>query len=251
MNQTANDTAILNADDPTVSSWRSGLNARVLSFSVKSELSDGVFLRGNTLVLRTGNSEQSLVDVREMKLRGAHNAENVAAALAAGIACGVDVSSMRKTVSAFDPVEHRLEFVDEIQKIRFYNDSKATSVDATLKALEAFALDPGKVVLILGGRGKKAPYAPLAELVRSKVRSLILIGEDAETIADELGALAPIERATDMKDAVNRSFTAAEPGDTVLLAPACASFDMFDSFEHRGKVFKSEVSELKSRSAEN
>ena len=251
MNQTANETAILNADDPTVSSWRSGLNARVLSFSVKSELSDGVFLRGNTLVLRTGNSEQSLVDVREMKLRGAHNAENVAAALAAGIACGVDVSSMRKTVSAFDPVEHRLEFVDEIQKIRFYNDSKATSVDATLKALEAFALDPGKVVLILGGRGKKAPYAPLAELVRSKVRSLILIGEDAETIADELGALAPIERATDMKDAVNRSFTAAEPGDTVLLAPACASFDMFDSFEHRGKVFKSEVSELKSRSAEN
>jgi len=192
MNQTANETAILNADDPTVSSWRSGLNARVLSFSVKSELSDGVFLRGNTLVLRTGNSEQSLVDVREMKLRGAHNAENVAAALAAGIACGVDVSSMRKTVSAFDPVEHRLEFVDEIQKIRFYNDSKATSVDATLKALEAFALDPGKVVLILGGRGKKAPYAPLAELVRSKVRSLILIGEDAETIADELGALAPI-----------------------------------------------------------
>ena len=251
MNQTANETAILNADDPTVSSWRSGLNARVLSFSVKSELSDGVFLRGNTLVLRTGNSEQSLVDVREMKLRGVHNAENVAAALAAGIACGVDVSSMRKTVSAFDPVEHRLEFVDEIQKIRFYNDSKATSVDATLKALEAFALDPGKVVLILGGRGKKAPYAPLAELVRSKVRSLILIGEDAETIADELGALAPIERATDMKDAVNRSFTAAEPGDTVLLAPACASFDMFDSFEHRGKVFKSEVSELKSRSAEN
>jgi len=251
MNQTANETAILNADDPTVSSWRSGLNARVLSFSVKSELSDGVFLRGNTLVLRTGNSEHSLVDVREMKLRGAHNAENVAAALAAGIACGVDVSSMRKTVSAFDPVEHRLEFVDEIQKIRFYNDSKATSVDATLKALEAFALDPGKVVLILGGRGKKAPYAPLAELVRSKVRSLILIGEDAETIADELGALAPIERATDMKDAVNRSFTAAEPGDTVLLAPACASFDMFDSFEHRGKVFKSEVSELKSRSAEN
>jgi UDP-N-acetylmuramoylalanine--D-glutamate ligase len=251
MNQTANDTAILIADDPTVSSWRSGLNARVLSFSVKSELSDGIFLRGNTLVLREGTAEQALVDVREMKLRGAHNAENVAAALAAGIACGVEVSSMRDTVYAFDPVEHRLEFVEEIQKIRFYNDSKATSVDATLKALEAFASDPGKVVLILGGRGKKAPYAPLAELIRSKVRSLILIGEDAETIAEELGALAPIERASDMKDAVNRSFSAAEPGDTVLLAPACASFDMFDSFEHRGKVFKSEVSDLRSRSAEN
>jgi len=251
MNQTANDTAILNADDPTVASWRSGLKARVLSFSVKSELSKGIFLRGNTLILRQDNTEQALLDVTEMKLRGTHNAENVAAALAAGIACGLDIDSMRETVKAFNPVEHRLEFVGEIQKIKFYNDSKATSVDATLKALEAFASDPGKVVLILGGRGKKAPYAPLAELVRSKVRSLILVGEDAETIASELGSLAPVERAGDMKDAVNRSFVAAKPGDTVLLAPACASFDMFDSFEHRGKVFKTEVSDLRSRTTEN
>ena len=250
MNQTANDTAILNADDPTVASWRSGLKARVLSFSVKSELSEGIFLRGNTLILRQDNTEQALLDVTEMKLRGTHNAENVAAALAAGIACGLDIDSMRETVKAFNPVEHRLEFVGEIQKIKFYNDSKATSVDATLKALEAFASDPGKVVLILGGRGKKAPYAPLAELVRSKVRSLILVGEDAETIASELGSLAPVERAGDMKDAVNRSFVAAKPGDTVLLAPACASFDMFDSFEHRGKVFKTEVSDLRSRTTE-
>ena len=251
MNQTANDTAILNADDPTVASWRSGLKARVLSFSVKSVLSEGIFLRGNTLILRQGNTEQALLDVTEMKLRGTHNAENVAAALAAGIACGLDIDSMRETVKAFNPVEHRLEFVGEIQRIKFYNDSKATSVDATLKALEAFAGDPGKVVLILGGRGKKAPYAPLAELVRSKVRSLILVGEDAETIASELGSLAPVERAGDMKDAVNRSFVAAKPGDTVLLAPACASFDMFDSFEHRGKVFKTEVSDLRSRTTEN
>jgi len=251
MNQTANDTAILNADDPIVASWRSGLKARVLSFSVKSELSKGIFLRGNTLILRLDNTEQALLDVTEMKLRGTHNAENVAAALAAGIACGLDIDSMREAVKAFNPVEHRLEFVGEIQKIKFYNDSKATSVDATLKALEAFASDPGKVVLILGGRGKKAPYAPLAELVRSKVRSLILVGEDAETIASELGSLAPVERAGDMKDAVNRSFVAAKPGDTVLLAPACASFDMFDSFEHRGKVFKTEVSDLRSRTTEN
>jgi UDP-N-acetylmuramoylalanine--D-glutamate ligase len=251
MNQTVNDTAILNADDPTVSSWRPGLKARVLTFSVKAEVNEGIFLRGNTLILRSGKTEQALIDVTEMKLRGTHNAENVAAALAAGIACGIGADSMRETVKAFDPVEHRLEFVDEIQKVRFYNDSKATSVDATLKALEAFASDPGKVVLILGGRGKKAPYAPLAELIRNKVRSLILIGEDAETISSELGDLAPVERASDMKDAVNRSFVAAKSGDTVLLAPACASFDMFDSFEHRGKVFKSEVFELRSRSPEN
>jgi UDP-N-acetylmuramoylalanine--D-glutamate ligase len=144
-------------------------------------------------------------------------------------------------VRRFDPVEHRLEFVAEIEGVKFYNDSKATSVDATLKALEAFAHEPGKVVLILGGKGKKAPYAPLEPLVRTKVRKLVLIGEDAETIANELGTSAPFERASDMKDAVARSFAAAEKGDVVLLAPACASFDMFESFEHRGKVFKDEV----------
>jgi UDP-N-acetylmuramoylalanine--D-glutamate ligase len=115
-----------------------------------------------------------------------------------------------------------------------------------LKALEAFAADEGKVVLILGGRGKKAPYEPLANLVKEKVRKLVLVGEDAETIASELGAFAPLERAADMKDAVKRSFAAASEGDVVLLAPACASFDMFESFEHRGKVFKEEVQRLMS-----
>jgi UDP-N-acetylmuramoylalanine--D-glutamate ligase len=157
---------------------------------------------------------------------------------------------MRETVKRFNPVEHRLEFVAESRGVKFYNDSKATSVDATLKALEAFANESGKVVLILGGRGKKAPYAPLADLIRSKVRKLILIGEDAETIEEELGEYAAHEKATDMKDAVHRSFAAAEKGDVVLLAPACASFDMFDSFEHRGKVFKQEISDLKAKFSE-
>ena len=168
-------------------------------------------------------------------------------ALSAGLACGASPDSMRETIRHFEPVEHRLEFVSEIGGVKFYNDSKATSVDATVKALEAFADDDGKVVLILGGRGKKAPYAPLASLVETKVRKLILIGEDAETIADELGSLAGHEHAKDMKDAVARSFQAASAGDTVLLAPACASFDMFDSFEHRGRVFKDEVELLKSK----
>src|SRR5205085_4808414 len=132
-----------------------------------------------------------------------------------------------------------------IAGVKFYNDSKATSVDATLKALEAFAHEPGKIVLILGGRGKKAPYTPLEPLVREKVRKLVLIGEDAETIANELGKSAPLERASDMEDAVKRSFNAAEKGDVVLLAPACASFDMFDSFEHRGKIFKRAIHRLR------
>ena len=241
MNQTEDDVAVLNADDPTVSSWESGLRARVISFSVRRELEHGVFLRGKELV----SGDQVLLNVDELKLRGLHNVENVAAAFAAGIAAGASVESMAETAKRFNPVEHRLEFVAEIDGIRFYNDSKATSVDATLKALEAFADDAGKIVLILGGRGKKAPYEPLASLVKTKVRKLVLIGEDAETIANELGEFAAIERATDMKDAVSISFKAAEKGDLVLLAPACASFDMFDSFEHRGKVFKSEISDLK------
>jgi len=245
MNQTADDTAVLNADDPTVSSWKDGLRAKVTTFTVRQELERGVFLRDQELVFRWDEGEQDLVRVDEMKLRGLHNVENVAAAFAAGIAAGARIESMSETVKQFSPVEHRLEFVAESGGVKFYNDSKATSVDATLKALEAFANDPGKVVLILGGRGKKAPYAPLEPIVRSKVRKLILIGEDAETIANELGECAPFERASDMRDAVKRSFAAAQKDDVVLLAPACASFDMFESFEHRGKVFKSEVADLK------
>ena len=248
MNQTHADIAVLNADDEIISSWADGLRAQVRRFSVKQEIDDGLFLRGQgELVSRTGAAEISIMMRDEMKLRGLHNVENVLAALAAGVACGVAPASMRATVGRFDPVEHRLEFVAEVQGVKFYNDSKATSVDAALKALEAFRDEAGKIVLILGGRGKRAPYAPLAPLVREKVRNLILIGEDAGTIEKELGPLVAHERASDMSDAIARAFQAAQTGDTVLLAPACASFDMFDSFEHRGKVFKEEVSSFRFR----
>jgi UDP-N-acetylmuramoylalanine--D-glutamate ligase len=247
MNQTPSDVAVLNADDEIVSSWAKGLRAHVVEFSVKRELQEGLFLRGADLVSRTADGERVLLRRDEMKLRGLHNVENALAALSAGLACGAGPESMRETIMRFAPVEHRLEFVREIGGIKFYNDSKATSVDATVKALEAFQAEEGKVVLIIGGRGKKAPYAPLAGLVRGHVRELILIGEDAETISSELGEYAPTQKAGDMKDAVDRSFRAAQSGDIVLLAPACASFDMFESFEHRGKVFKEEVQSLMSK----
>jgi UDP-N-acetylmuramoylalanine--D-glutamate ligase len=249
MNQEPGDVAILNADDEIVSSWAGGLRAHVTSFSVRQQLEEGLFLRGREIVSRAATRERVLLNSDEMKLRGLHNVENVLAALAAGLACGAAPESMRQTIKRFEPVEHRLEFVSEIEGVKFYNDSKATSVDATLKALEAFAGEDeaGKIVLILGGRGKKAPYAPLASLLAEKARKLILIGEDAETIANELGDFATSEHATDMKDAVTLSFQAAQPGDVVLLAPACASFDMFDSFEHRGRVFKDAVQSLKSK----
>lgn len=244
-NQTAGDVAILNADDELVASWREGLRAHVTLFSVRRELDEGLFLRdGREIVARTNEGERVLMMRDEMQLRGLHNVENVLAALAAGLACGAAPASMRETVRRFRPVEHRLEQVALIDGVKFYNDSKATSVDATLKALEAFADDAGQIILILGGRGKRAPYQPLATLVRERVRKLILIGEDAETIETELKNFAVSERADDMADAVRRAFAAASPGDTVLLAPACASFDMFRSFEHRGQVFKEAVKEM-------
>jgi UDP-N-acetylmuramoylalanine--D-glutamate ligase len=247
MNQVPGDVAILNADDEIVSSWADGVRAHSVSFSVRQELEEGLFLRGREIVSRTKDAEKTLMMRDEMKLRGLHNVENVLAALATGLACGAAPDSMRETVKRFEAVEHRLEFVSEIDGVKFYNDSKATSVDATVKALEAFADEAGKIILILGGQGKKAPYAPLASLVRAKARKLIVIGEDAETIAAELAGHAPIERARDMQDAVAVSFQAAKAGDIVLLAPACASFDMFESFEHRGRIFKKEVRGLRSK----
>lgn len=247
LNQTEGDVAILNADDEIVSSWAAGLKAHVVEFSVRQELEEGLFLRDRELVSRTKSAARVLMTRDEMKLKGTHNVENVLAAMAAGLACGADPDSLRETTRSFRPVEHRLEEVAELNGVRFFNDSKATSVDATIKALEAFAGEAGKVVLILGGRGKQAPYTPLAGLVGDHVRKMILIGEDAPAVERDLGSAAPFEHASDLRDAVARGFAAAQPGDVVLLAPACASFDMFESFEHRGRVFKEEVSSLEFR----
>ncbi|HZH35072.1 MAG TPA: UDP-N-acetylmuramoyl-L-alanine--D-glutamate ligase [Pyrinomonadaceae bacterium] len=248
MNQTAEDVAILNADDEITASWAaSGLRANVVLFSTEKELEEGLFLRGRDLVCRANEQEKVLTTRDEMSLRGLHNASNVLAALAAGLACGAAPDSMRETIKNFKAVEHRLEFVSEIGGVKFYNDSKATSVDATQKALEALADDDGKIVLILGGLGKNAPYAPLADLIQKKARKLVLIGEDAPNIESQLKDFAETVNAESMQDAVEKGFHSAERGDSVLLAPACASFDMFGSYEERGVTFKNCVFELGSK----
>jgi UDP-N-acetylmuramoylalanine--D-glutamate ligase len=249
MNQRAEDVAILSADDEITASWAKGLKAHVSFFSVKKELAEGLFLRGRDLISRAGGKEKILSTRDEIFVRGLHNVENVLAAFAAGLACGAAPDSMRETVRNFKGVEHRLEFVTEFGGVKFYNDSKATSVDATLKALVALSEEAGKTVLILGGRGKNAPYAPLVPLIEKMVRRLVLIGEDADNIESQLRDHAEIVRAESMAEAVRKGFESAENGDSVLLAPACASFDMFKSFEERGTEFKSQVENLKTRVA--
>jgi UDP-N-acetylmuramoylalanine--D-glutamate ligase len=244
MNQTADDVAVLNADDEITASWANGLKANTVLFSVRRELDEGLFLRDRDLVCRSGGKEKVLTTRGEIFLRGLHNVENILAAFAAGLACGADPDSMRETVANFKGVEHRIEYVDTIDGVVFYNDSKATSVDATVKALEAMSEGEGKTVLILGGRGKNAPYSPLVPLIEKTVRGIVVIGEDAENIESQLRGTTEIIRGSSLEDAVERALSMAKGGDVVLLAPACASFDMFGSFEERGKVFKEAVRRL-------
>jgi UDP-N-acetylmuramoylalanine--D-glutamate ligase len=245
MNQTTEDVAVLNADNEITASWGTGLKANVVMFSVERELDEGLFLRDRELVCRANGKEKVLTTRDDIFLRGLHNVENVLASLAAGLACGAAPDSMRETIAEFKGVEHRIEFVAEIRGVRFYNDSKATSVDATLKALEALSEGDGKVVLILGGRGKNAPYAPLIPLIERSVSTLVLVGEDTDNIDSQLRGTAAIVRAGSMEEAAQLGLKAASSGDAVLLAPACASFDMFKSFEERGRVFKAAVEKLK------
>lgn len=239
--QTANDVAVLNADNDWAMREGEKSAARRICFSRLKELEEGVFLRGEQIIERSKNGERELLNCADIPLPGDHNVENVMAALAAGLACGASPNSMRQTVRNFKGVEHRLEFVAEIHGVKFFNDSKATNVDAAIKCLEAFA---GGVIVILGGKDKGGDYAPLAPLVRERCEHVILIGAAADKIGAALENTKPLYRAVTMPDAVKLGLELGRPGDVVLLAPACASFDMFDNYEHRGKVFKDAVRSL-------
>ncbi|HMD96736.1 MAG TPA: UDP-N-acetylmuramoyl-L-alanine--D-glutamate ligase [Terriglobia bacterium] len=240
-NQTAEDYAVLNADDPTVMGLAPAIASRKVYFSRLRELPAGVSLSEGQAVYRVGNLERVLFEPKDVLLKGAFNLENVFAASAAACVLGADFRAIRRAIREFQGVEHRLEFVREICEVAFYNDSKATSVDATAKALSAF---DGGVYLIMGGKDKGAPYRPLAPLLAGRVREVLVIGEAAEKIAGELGDAVDIVRAGDIDTAVRRAFESAAPGDVVLLAPACSSFDQFQDFEHRGQAFKVMVARL-------
>jgi UDP-N-acetylmuramoylalanine--D-glutamate ligase len=243
-NQTETGCAVLNADDPAAMSLAPAISNRKVLFSLRQDIPDGLLVSDGEIVYRVNNLERVLMDVGDVRLRGAFNLENVLAATAAACVLGADLEVLPRVVRDFRGVEHRLEYVRQIRGVDFYNDSKATSVDATSKALSAFQHG---VHLILGGKDKGAPYAPLRPLLEHRVRQVLLIGAAAGRIEEELTGAADLVRAGDLETAVREAFRVAVPGDTVLLAPACASFDQFEDFEHRGRVFKEIVERLAAR----
>jgi UDP-N-acetylmuramoylalanine--D-glutamate ligase len=240
-NQRAEDYAILNADDPWVRSLSPALASRKVFFSRLQQIPCGLFVSNGKVVYRMGHLERVLLETRDVRLRGGFNLEDVLGAAAAACVLGADCDAVRRAVREFKGVEHRLEYVRDLCGVEFYNNSKATSVDATVKSLEAFE---GGVHLILGGKDKGAPYAPLQPLLKDRVREVLLIGAAADRIAQELAGAVELVRAGNLESAVRRAFQCARPGDVVLLAPACSSFDQFQDYEHRGRVFKELVERL-------
>lgn len=242
------DAAVLNADDPEVAR-RGPAHGQVFWFSRQKRLAAGTFVRGDQILFRREGSEEVLMRRGDIPLRGEHNLENVLAASTAAILAGAPVGAIAAAVRTFPGVEHRLEYVTEIKGVAYYNDSKATNVDATLKAIEAFS---GSLFVILGGKDKGNPYAPLREPLREKAKRVLLIGAAAGKIRDELEGAAAMEYAGTLDRAIALAFEHAVPGDTVLLAPACASFDQFENFEQRGRAFKEIVARLATQhTAEN
>ena len=235
--QRAGDFAVLNAEDPVCAAYAERTAAAVQWFSGKRKVSPGASLHGETLVL----DGRPLMETGEIPIRGRHNVENVLAASVAAARAGVAPDRIAAAVRTFQAVEHRLEFVRTIDGIDFYNDSKATSVDATLKALEAF--DRGLWV-ILGGKDKGLDYSVLRAPLAARAHAALLIGRAASKIEGQLQGALPLVNAGTLDAAVEHAFRHGRPGDTILLAPACSSFDQFKSFEHRGEVFKEIVNRL-------
>jgi UDP-N-acetylmuramoylalanine--D-glutamate ligase len=238
-NQQGSDFAVLNADDPTCVTMAKRTKARPFWFSRQKEVKHGAWVRDGSILLRDGSGSREIMQVSEIPLKGAHNLENVLAAACVGALMGCPLRTIRQAVLGFKAVEHRLEFVATIRGVDYYNDSKATNVDATIKALESF---PGNIHLILGGKDKGSDYSVLNELLRKRVERVYTIGAAAEKIESQIvsqkqGGPELVHAAT-LENAVRKANAVARPGAVVLLAPACASFDQFQSYEHRGKTFK-------------
>src|SRR5919201_2509338 len=242
MNQTEQDCAVLNADDDATRGLASRTRAHVVWFSRQRTLEHGVFVQDGWLVARLNGHVDRICPLADIQLRGAHNVENVLAATACALWTGTGVEAIRRAVGRFRAVAHRIEFVRDIAGVAFYNDSKGTNVASTIKALESFE---ERIVLIAGGKGSGQDFTPLADAARGRVRHAVVIGEDGGKIAAAFVAAGiDVTAADTMASAIQAARVAGRAGDVVLLSPACASFDMFDNYEHRGEVFKKLVEEL-------
>ena len=247
LKQTELDAAVLNADDaPAVA--LAPKKPQVFWFSRKHLVDKGACVRGDDVVIVHGGKEEFVMKIAEIPLAGAHNVENVLAAATAARLANVDAATIGNAVRSFAGVEHRLEFVTEIGGVRYFNDSKATNVDATLKALDAF---PGRILVILGGKDKGSDYTALQKPLREKATLALLIGAASDKIEKQIMGSVAIERAGTLEHAVQVASQAAKAGDVVLLAPACASFDQFQNYEQRGRVFKELVRGLGKNATED
>lgn len=240
-NQDAQDTAIINADDPEVLSVTENITSRTIPFSITEVLDEGVFLSGDTLVARLRGVERMICHIEDIPLPGPHNLSNVAAAAAVAMSYDVDPSVIQEAIQSFSGVEHRLEGVAEIDGVTFVNDSKATNVVAVQYALQSFQ---APIILIAGGREKGTDFQPLRPLVSERVKHLVLLGEAAPQLRDALHDVVDMTDVGSMDEAVKRGFETADRGDVVLLSPACASFDMYHNYEERGADFKAAVGRL-------
>jgi UDP-N-acetylmuramoylalanine--D-glutamate ligase len=242
-NQTSSDFAVLNADNEPCVAMASSTRARVYCFSRLKEVDRGAFVRDEQIIWRDERGDRDILPIGEIQLKGAHNVENVLAGVCVGMLAGIEPAQIRRAIAAFAAVEHRLEFVATVRGVDYYNDSKATNVDATIKAVESF---PGRIHLILGGKDKGSDYSVLNHLLKERVTRVYTIGAAAAKIESQVQGAEMVSAGT-LEAAVRRASEAAKPGDIVLLAPACASFDQFNSYEHRGRTFKDLVWQLAGR----
>jgi UDP-N-acetylmuramoylalanine--D-glutamate ligase len=243
--QTEDDSVVLNADNARAAEAASRSLAKVYWFSIENSVRQGSWVADGYVVYRAAPDAEieRVMPLAKIPLKGEHNVENVLAAVTAARLAGVSVDSIARAVEKFQAVEHRLEFVATVHGVEYFNDSKATNVDATAKAVAAFS---NGIHLILGGKDKGSDYTTLSQLLRERVRAIYTIGTAAEKIESQLRGVVSIHSCETLDIAVARAAEAARPGEVVLLAPACSSFDQFENYEHRGRVFKDLVSRMRS-----
>jgi UDP-N-acetylmuramoylalanine--D-glutamate ligase len=245
--QRPDDCVVLNADNARTAAAAERAKSRVYWFSLDHAVPQGAWVEAGNVVFRAAKDAavETILPLANIPLKGEHNVENVLAAVCAARLAGAPAKAVREAVEKFKAVEHRLEYVATINGVEFYNDSKATNVDATEKAIAAF---PGGIHLILGGKDKNSDYTTLAPLLRERVRAVYTIGAAAAKIESHLRGVISLHSCETLARAVTAAATAARPGEIVLLAPACSSFDQFESYEHRGHIFKELVADWQASS---